>query len=148
MQHPWHLGFGLYMTRTPVAILVWNWVEGAKRGKRKESNARIWWEKRRKKFYPQIQGVTEIQWTGGNSTLNYWGNVTSCGPNIPCILLLSSDCNGIRFHVCIYNALTKHRLNMYYVLKRIHISLVPRRTCYVRNLLWYRSIQGTGKWQA
>jgi hypothetical protein len=60
MQHPWDLGFGLYITRTPVAILVWNWEEGANGEKRKESNARIWWEKRRKNSTPKFRALQTI----------------------------------------------------------------------------------------
>lgn len=47
----------------------------------------------------------------------------------------------ISLYVCVYNALTKQHLNMYRVLRRMHISLIPKRTCCVRNLPWYRSIQ-------
>jgi hypothetical protein len=58
MQHPWHLGFGLYMTQTPVAILVWNWEEGAKQEREKRVTPEFG-ERKEKKILPQIQGVTE-----------------------------------------------------------------------------------------
>jgi hypothetical protein len=51
MQHPWHLGF----VHTWHRHLSLYWFEIGKRernGKRKESNARIWWEKRRKNSTP------------------------------------------------------------------------------------------------
>jgi hypothetical protein len=58
MQHPWHLGFGLYMTRALVAILVWNWEEEAKQEREKRVTPEFGERKEEKKFYPQIQGVT------------------------------------------------------------------------------------------
>jgi hypothetical protein len=58
MQHPWHLGFGLYMTRTPAAILVWNWEKEAKQEREKRVTPKFGERKEEKKFYPQIQGVT------------------------------------------------------------------------------------------
>jgi hypothetical protein len=36
MQHPCQLRFCLHMIWTPVAILLWNWEEGAKREKKIE----------------------------------------------------------------------------------------------------------------
>jgi hypothetical protein len=54
MQHSCQVRFCLYMTRTPITILLWNWGEGAKR-ERKESNAWIWWVKRRKNSTPKFR---------------------------------------------------------------------------------------------
>jgi hypothetical protein len=55
MQHPWHLGFGLYMTRTPVAILVWNWEEGAK-GEREKRVTPEFGERKEEKILPPNSG--------------------------------------------------------------------------------------------
>jgi hypothetical protein len=55
MQHPWHLGFGLYMTRTPVAILVWNWEEGAKQGREKRVTPEFG-ERKEEKILPPNSG--------------------------------------------------------------------------------------------
>jgi hypothetical protein len=55
MQHPWHLGFGLYMTRTPVAILVWNWGEGAKQEREKRVTPEFG-ERKEEKILPPNSG--------------------------------------------------------------------------------------------
>jgi hypothetical protein len=61
MQHSCQVRFCLYMTRTPVTILLWNWGEGAKR-EWKESNAWIWWVKRRKNSTPKFRALQS--WCG------------------------------------------------------------------------------------
>jgi hypothetical protein len=53
MQHPWHLG--LYMTRTPVAILVWNWEEGAN-GERVKRVTPEFGERKEEKILPSNSG--------------------------------------------------------------------------------------------
>jgi hypothetical protein len=55
MQHPWQLSFCLYVIWTPLHRFEIGKKE--RNRKRKESNAWIWWVKRRKNL-PQIQGVT------------------------------------------------------------------------------------------
>jgi hypothetical protein len=51
MQHPWDLGFGLYTTRTPAAILVWNWEEGAN-GEREKRVTPEFGERKEEKILP------------------------------------------------------------------------------------------------
>jgi hypothetical protein len=46
------------MTRTPAAILVWNWEKEAKQEREKRVTPKFGERKEEKKFYPQIQGVT------------------------------------------------------------------------------------------
>jgi hypothetical protein len=55
MQHPWHLGFGLYMTRTLAAILVWNWEEGAN-GEREKRVTPEFGERKEEKILPPNSG--------------------------------------------------------------------------------------------
>jgi hypothetical protein len=55
MQHPWHLGFGLYMTRTPAAILVWNWEEWAN-GEREKRVTPEFGERKEEKILPPNSG--------------------------------------------------------------------------------------------
>jgi hypothetical protein len=55
MQHPWHLGFGLYMTRTPAAILVWNWEEGVN-GEREKRVTPEFGERKEEKILPPNSG--------------------------------------------------------------------------------------------
>jgi hypothetical protein len=55
MQHPWHLGFGLYMTRTPAAIRVWNWEEGAN-GEREKRVTPEFGERKEEKILPPNSG--------------------------------------------------------------------------------------------
>jgi hypothetical protein len=55
MQDPWHLGFGLYMTRTPVTILVWNWEEGAKQEREKRVTPEFG-ERKEEKILPPNSG--------------------------------------------------------------------------------------------
>jgi hypothetical protein len=55
MQHPWHLGFGLYMTRTPAAILVWNWEEEAKQEREKRVTPEFG-ERKEEKILPPNSG--------------------------------------------------------------------------------------------
>jgi hypothetical protein len=55
MQHPWDLGFGLYMTRIPVAILVWNWEEGAN-GEREKRVTPEFGERKEEKILPPNSG--------------------------------------------------------------------------------------------
>jgi hypothetical protein len=59
MQHPWHLGFGLYMTRTPVAILVWNWEEGANEEREKRVTPEFG-ERKEEKIPPPNSGRYSI----------------------------------------------------------------------------------------
>ena len=55
MQHPWHLGFGLYMTRALAAILVWNWEEGAN-GEREKRVTPEFGERKEEKILPPNSG--------------------------------------------------------------------------------------------
>jgi hypothetical protein len=57
MQHPWHLGFGLYMTRTPVAILVWNWEEGANEEREKKVTPEFGERKEEKNSTPKFRAL-------------------------------------------------------------------------------------------
>jgi hypothetical protein len=57
MQHPWHLGFGLYMTRTPVAILVWNWEEGANGEREKRVTPEFGERKEEKNSTPKFRAL-------------------------------------------------------------------------------------------
>jgi hypothetical protein len=57
MQHPWHLGFGLYMTRTHVAILVWNWEEGAKQEREKRVTPEFGERKGEKNSTPKFRAL-------------------------------------------------------------------------------------------
>jgi hypothetical protein len=69
MQHPWHLGFGLYMTRTPVAILVWNWEEGAKQEREKRVTPEFG-ERKGEKILPPNSGRYMVFGTSNSSKKN------------------------------------------------------------------------------
>jgi DNA repair ATPase RecN len=58
MQHPCQLRFCLHIIRTQVATPLRDWEEEAKRVEKRESRLNLV-SKKKKKFYPQIQGVTK-----------------------------------------------------------------------------------------
>jgi hypothetical protein len=65
MQHPWHLGFGLYMTRTPAAILVWNWKEGANEEREKRVTPEFGERKEEKILPPNSGRYKKLRLSGG-----------------------------------------------------------------------------------
>jgi hypothetical protein len=60
MQHPWDLGFGLYMTWTHAAILVWNWEEGAN-GEREKRVTPEFGERKEEKILPPNSGCYKTE---------------------------------------------------------------------------------------
>jgi hypothetical protein len=67
MQHPWDLGFGLYMTRTPAAILVWNREERAN-GEREKRVTPEFGERKEEKILPPNSGrYTYAEYSYNNS---------------------------------------------------------------------------------
>jgi hypothetical protein len=76
MQHPWHLDFGLYMTRTPVAILVWNWEEGAN-GEREERVTPEFGERKEEKILPPNSGRYKVRLPANNMP-DFLCSVTNC----------------------------------------------------------------------
>jgi hypothetical protein len=75
MQHPWHLGFGLYMTRTPVTILVWNWEEGAKQEREKRVTPEFGERKGEKNSTPKFRA------------LQFWCLMTHIAYRLMCFLV-------------------------------------------------------------
>jgi hypothetical protein len=119
MQHPWDLGFGLYMTRALAAILVWNWEERANGEREKRVAPEFGERKEEKNSTPKFRALQKCWTIGTWKTRAYRSEKLSFSPvfmasfftqveiNVPESMYLGAN-GAMRFLYWVVSCLTLH----------------------------------------